>query len=49
VREEVLRLCETFVKDGGFVFSTVHNVQANVPVENIVAMIDAVKEFNGEY
>jgi uroporphyrinogen-III decarboxylase len=32
---------------GGFVFSTVHNIQANVPVENIVAMIDAVKEFNG--
>ncbi len=48
VREEVLRLCEIFSKDGGFVFSTVHNVQANVPVENIVAMIDAVKEFNGD-
>lgn len=48
VREEVLRLCEIFSKDGGFVFSTVHNVQANVPVENMVAMIDAVKEFNGD-
>jgi hypothetical protein len=48
VREEVLRLCELFSKHGGFVFSTVHNVQANVPVENIVAMIDAVKEFNGD-
>jgi hypothetical protein len=48
VREEVLRLCEIFNKDGGFVFNTVHNVQANVPVENLVAMIDAVKEFNGD-
>lgn len=48
VREEVLRLCEIFSKKGGFVFSTVHNVQANVPVENIVAMIDAIKEFNGD-
>lgn len=47
VREEVLRLCEIFAKDGGFVFNTVHNIQANVPVENIVAMVDAVKEFNG--
>lgn len=46
VREEVLRLCDIFAKDGGFVFNTVHNIQANVPVENIVAMIDAVKEFN---
>ncbi len=49
VREEVLRLCDIFAKDGGFVFSTVHNIQANVPVKNIVAMIDAVKEFNGKY
>jgi hypothetical protein len=48
VRDEVLSLCDTFAKDGGFVFNTVHNIQANVPVENIVAMVDAVKEFNGE-
>lgn len=47
VREEVLRLCTIFAKDGGFVFNTVHNIQANVPVENIVAMVDAIKEFNG--
>lgn len=46
VREEVLRLCEIFAKDGGFVFNTVHNIQANVPVENIVAMLDAIQEFN---
>jgi hypothetical protein len=48
VREEVFRLCDIFAKDGGFVFNTVHNVQANVPVENIVAMVDAIKEFNGK-
>jgi len=47
VREEVLRLCDVFAKDGGFVFNAVHNIQANVPVENIVAMINAVKEFDG--
>ena len=46
VREEVLRLCDIFAKDGGFVFNTVHNIQANVPVENMVAMADAIKEFN---
>jgi hypothetical protein len=48
VRGEVLRLCEVFGRDGGFVFNTVHNIQANVPVENIVAMVNAIKEFNGE-
>jgi hypothetical protein len=48
VREEVLRLCDIFAKDGGFVFNTVHNIQANVPVENIVAMLDAIQEFNGK-
>ena len=44
IRGSVLRLCEIFAKDGGYVFNTVHNIQANVPVENIVAMIDAVNE-----
>lgn len=48
VREQVLRTCEIFNKDGGFVFNTVHNIQANVPVENIVAMLEAIKEFNGK-
>ncbi|HET6559084.1 MAG TPA: uroporphyrinogen decarboxylase family protein [Prolixibacteraceae bacterium] len=47
VREEVLHFCDIFSKDGGFIFNTVHNIQANVPVENIVAMVDAVHEFNG--
>lgn len=48
VREQVLRNCEIFNKDGGFVFNTVHNIQANVPVENVVAMLEAIQEFNGK-
>jgi hypothetical protein len=47
VREQVLRTCEIFNKNGGFVFNTVHNIQANVPVENVVALLEAIKEFNG--
>ncbi len=47
VREQVLRRCEIFAPGGGFVFNTVHNVQAATPVANIVAMLDAVHEFNG--
>jgi uroporphyrinogen-III decarboxylase len=47
VREQVLRRCETFAPGGGFVFNTIHNVQARTPVENVVSAIDAVHEFNG--
>jgi len=46
VRKEVLSRCEIFGKDGGFVFNTIHNLQAGTPLENIVAMMDALKEFN---
>jgi hypothetical protein len=45
VREEVLRRCDVFARGGGFVFTSVHNVQPNTPVENIVAMLDAVRDF----
>ena len=48
VRAEVLERCEIFAEGGGFVFTSIHNVQAGTPVENIVALIEAVKEFNGE-
>jgi hypothetical protein len=48
VEKQVLRQCEIFGKGGGFVFNTVHNIQANVTIENIVAMINALKKFNGK-
>ncbi|MCX6334535.1 MAG: methyltransferase [Bacteroidia bacterium] len=44
VKEQVRRQCEIFNNKGGFVFSTVHNIQANVPFENVVAMLEALKE-----
>ena len=31
-------------KNGGLIFNTIHNTQANVPVENFLAMIEALKE-----
>ncbi len=48
VRQQVLRRCEIFARNGGFVFNAVHNIQANTLVENLVALFEAVKEFNGE-
>ena len=47
VREQVLERCETFARGGGFVFNTIHNIQARTPVPNNVAMVDALGEFNG--
>ena len=47
VEAHVLRQCEIFGRGGGFVFNTVHNVQANVPVENVAAMVRALARFNG--
>ncbi len=48
VRDQVLRRCEVFARGGGFVFNTVHNIQARTPTANIVAMVNAVREFNGK-
>jgi hypothetical protein len=46
VRTEVLSRLEIFGKGGGFVFNAVHNIQGNVPVANVVAMFEAVREFH---
>lgn len=48
VREHVLHQCEVLSPGGGWVFQQVHNIMANVPPENIVAMYDALHEFNGK-
>jgi uroporphyrinogen-III decarboxylase len=44
VKEQVKRQVSILNKNGGFVFNTVHNIQANVPFENVVAMLEALKE-----
>jgi len=46
IRDQVFERLEIFSKGGGYVFNTVHNILPDVPPENIVAMYDAVKEFN---
>jgi uroporphyrinogen decarboxylase len=45
VRQAVRENVETFKPGGGYVFNNVHNIQAGVPPENIVAMYDAAYEF----
>jgi uroporphyrinogen decarboxylase len=46
IREQVFKRLEVFSKGGGFVFNTVHNILPDVPPENIIAMFDAVREYN---
>lgn len=48
VRQEVLERCEIFAPGGGFIFNAIHNVQALTPTENMIAMIEAVQEYNGK-
>ena len=42
VSKHVKELMNIWKPDGGFVFQQVHNILANVPAENIVAMFDAI-------
>jgi uroporphyrinogen decarboxylase len=45
VRENVRQQIETLAENGGFVFATVHNIQAEVPAQNLSAMWKAFIEF----
>ena len=45
VRENVKENIEIFKSGGGYVFNNVHNIQAGVPPENIVAMYEAAYEY----
>ncbi|MCX6867789.1 MAG: hypothetical protein NTV46_16535 [Verrucomicrobia bacterium] len=47
VREHVLKQTGIFNRCGGFVFQQVHNIMADVPPENIMAMFRAVAESGG--
>lgn len=46
VKDHVKHNLEVFTVGGGFVFNAVHNIMPDVPPENIVAMFEAIKEFN---
>ena len=45
IREHVKRNIEALAPGGGFVFAAVHDIQANVPPANIVAMWEAWKAY----
>ena len=47
VKDDVKRRLDILAPGGGFVFNTIHNILPDVPPQNIVAMVEAVDEFNG--
>ncbi|MCX7590760.1 MAG: uroporphyrinogen decarboxylase family protein [Kiritimatiellae bacterium] len=45
VRREVREIASLFKDTGGYIFCTAHNIQADTPVRNIVALLEAYHEF----
>ena len=45
VKDDVKRRLDVMMPGGGFVFNTVHNIQGNVPAENLIAMREALREY----
>lgn len=45
VKDEVRQRIEDFAPGGGFVFAPIHNIQYNVPPENVAAMWDTLHEY----
>ena len=45
VSDEVKRHLDIFAPGGGYVFNTIHNIQADVPPENIVAMYETLGKY----
>jgi hypothetical protein len=48
VREQVRERIRIFGREGGFVFNTIHNVQPKIPVDNLKALYDTVRD-EGRY
>ncbi len=45
VKDNVRKNIDALAPGGGFVFAAVHNIQSEVPPENIMAMCEAIKHF----
>ncbi len=48
VRRHVLNRLEIFAPGGGYVFNSIHNLMPDVPPQNIIAMLNALNEFNSQ-
>ena len=48
IRNEVKDRAEKLAPNGGLIFCTAHNIQADTAIENVIALFDAYKQF-GKY
>lgn len=46
VKKEAIERCRIFAPGGGFVFNSIHNVQALTPIANMLALLEGYAEFN---
>jgi uroporphyrinogen decarboxylase len=44
VKDDVRRNVAAPAPGGGYVFTTIHNIRADVPAEYVVAMVEALRE-----
>jgi len=45
IRREVRQIADAVGRDGGYIFCTSHNIQADTPMRNVVALMEAYAEF----
>jgi uroporphyrinogen decarboxylase len=45
IREHVQKNIEIFMTGGGYVFNNVHNIQAEVPSENVISLFEAAYDY----
>jgi len=45
IRQEVKAIADTVRPDGGYIFCTAHNIQADTPVENVLALMNSYLEY----
>lgn len=48
IRGHVDGLIKILSKDGGFIFSQVHNIQHDVPVEKVLAIYEVAKRYKAD-
>ena len=44
IRDETRRLMDVVGRDGGFIVAPSHDMPGDIPLENMVAMIETVRE-----
>lgn len=48
IEKEIFRLCEQVGRGGGFIISPCHNIQPDVPLENVLAVYRAIHKYAGD-